>query len=355
MEKARLKDISFDEADAALFNFKGDLLLKAKGIKYSILPKLNVLLEETLPYIRKIYGIEVFSENSAIQSRPGFREKRENDLKVDYDYADLCLGGSRRPIWDGFKRIDNKPAKIIPYSLGYVFNAEGLMLFFSPTGYGIKGTKESNEIFLNFLLENLEYIQTILSMSYMVPSNYYTFENKPLIRSFREMLEDYKREGLYDMFFEHHIKLPINYNDLKLLIESFVIFFPIYFSLLEIAQNKKCTFKDMVSKFNYELLFNDSQDENDEQQPKSVTEPDFNINIDEAKFIKAGIRWQVFERDDFKCVACGKSAQDGAILHVDHIIPRSKGGENTMENYQTLCHLCNIGKSNKSQIDLRKK
>jgi len=46
-------------------------------------------------------------------------------------------------------------------------------------------------------------------------------------------------------------------------------------------------------------------------------------NIDETKYIKAGIRWQVFERDDFKCVACGRSAQDVAILHVDHHIDPS--------------------------------
>jgi 5-methylcytosine-specific restriction endonuclease McrA len=79
------------------------------------------------------------------------------------------------------------------------------------------------------------------------------------------------------------------------------------------------------------------------------------INIDEIKFIRAGMRWQVFERDSFKCVACGKSSHDGAILHVDHIIPRSKGGKDAMSNYQTLCHLCNIGKSNKNNENLRKK
>ena len=73
----------------------------------------------------------------------------------------------------------------------------------------------------------------------------------------------------------------------------------------------------------------------------------------DASGIRAGIRWQVFERDNFKCVACGASQKDGAILHVDHIIPRSKGGTDTMENYQTLCQKCNIGKSNKSCLDLR--
>ncbi len=42
------------------------------------------------------------------------------------------------------------------------------------------------------------------------------------------------------------------------------------------------------------------------------------------------------------------------ILHVDHIIPRSKGGKDELDNYQTLCHICNIGKSNKNDTNLRK-
>jgi 5-methylcytosine-specific restriction endonuclease McrA len=78
------------------------------------------------------------------------------------------------------------------------------------------------------------------------------------------------------------------------------------------------------------------------------------IEIDETKFVKLGVRWKVFERDGFKCVACGKSAADGAVLHVDHIIPRSKGGKDRLDNYQTLCELCNIGKGNSSEKDLRK-
>jgi hypothetical protein len=67
---------------------------------------------------------------------------------------------------------------------------------------------------------------------------------------------------------------------------------------------------------------------------------------------KRGINWRlrfiVMKRDSFKCKMCGKSpATDSSIiLHVDHIIPYSKGGETIPENLQTLCSKCNIGKSN---------
>lgn len=63
--------------------------------------------------------------------------------------------------------------------------------------------------------------------------------------------------------------------------------------------------------------------------------------------INTGLRFKVLTRDNFKCCACGASpAKDPSVdLHVDHIIPWSKGGETVLENLQTLCSKCNLGKS----------
>jgi hypothetical protein len=60
------------------------------------------------------------------------------------------------------------------------------------------------------------------------------------------------------------------------------------------------------------------------------------------------LRLKILTRDNFKCVFCGKSPSTdfGTKLHVDHIIPYSKGGKSTFENLQTLCEECNLGKSN---------
>ena len=60
------------------------------------------------------------------------------------------------------------------------------------------------------------------------------------------------------------------------------------------------------------------------------------------------MRWQVLNRDNFRCMSCGLSPAiaPGTILHVDHIKPWSKGGETVLDNLQTLCATCNIGKSN---------
>lgn len=60
------------------------------------------------------------------------------------------------------------------------------------------------------------------------------------------------------------------------------------------------------------------------------------------------LRYRVLVRDYFACKQCGASpAKDPSIeLHLDHVVPWSKGGETTLENLQTLCSACNFGKSN---------
>ncbi len=67
----------------------------------------------------------------------------------------------------------------------------------------------------------------------------------------------------------------------------------------------------------------------------------------ERAMLSDSMRYDVLRRDGFRCVLCGMSAKDGAVLHVDHIIPVSKGGKTELSNLRTLCEKCNIGKSNK--------
>jgi hypothetical protein len=66
-----------------------------------------------------------------------------------------------------------------------------------------------------------------------------------------------------------------------------------------------------------------------------------------SRDINLKLRFKVLQRDNFKCCACGASpAKDPSVeLHIDHIIPWSKGGETTIDNLQTLCSKCNLGKS----------
>ena len=60
------------------------------------------------------------------------------------------------------------------------------------------------------------------------------------------------------------------------------------------------------------------------------------------------LRWRVLTASDGKCNMCGRSKDDGVVMHVDHIKPRSKFPALELEfsNLQVLCEDCNLGKSN---------
>lgn len=66
----------------------------------------------------------------------------------------------------------------------------------------------------------------------------------------------------------------------------------------------------------------------------------------DCREIRPGLRFKVFMRDRFRCVACGGSpATDLSIkLHADHVTSVADGGKTTLENLQTLCQGCNLGK-----------
>ena len=58
-------------------------------------------------------------------------------------------------------------------------------------------------------------------------------------------------------------------------------------------------------------------------------------------------RFKIFKRDHYRCQICGRTAQDGLTLEVDHKIPRTKGGGNHPDNLWTLCRTCNRGKGDR--------
>ena len=53
---------------------------------------------------------------------------------------------------------------------------------------------------------------------------------------------------------------------------------------------------------------------------------------------------RIMKRDKFRCVYCGGQRQ----LTIDHVIPKSRGGQNTWSNMVTCCSKCNCKKGNRT-------
>ncbi len=83
-------------------------------------------------------------------------------------------------------------------------------------------------------------------------------------------------------------------------------------------------------------------------------DPDL-IQIKDLYEFPPEIKEEVFKRDGYKCVICGRGKKDGWEIHVDHIKPIDKGGTNTVENGQTLCSEHNLLKKNYSQTEFGKR
>src|SRR6188768_434691 len=61
-------------------------------------------------------------------------------------------------------------------------------------------------------------------------------------------------------------------------------------------------------------------------------------------------RRALFARDGWRCVYCGTTS---GRLTLDHVIPRSKGGESIWENVVTSCAPCNLRKGNRLPEEAR--
>lgn len=89
----------------------------------------------------------------------------------------------------------------------------------------------------------------------------------------------------------------------------------------------------------------------DEFDPKSWNQKFCNFLCAESYNDVTKGRIRLLERDGFRCVYCGcSSIGDGVTLHLDHITPVARGGNDVAENLVTACEQCNLEK-NKSEVD----
>lgn len=121
---------------------------------------------------------------------------------------------------------------------------------------------------------------------------------------------------------------------------------------LEIYFEVKATYTSPAGQSFYDkdIYYNTSEFMDIYKETKKLMEQkqtrQYQIKLERMK-VSDSLRYDVLKRDGFKCQICGSAVSDGVKLHVDHILPVSKGGKTTMDNLRTLCDRCNIGKRDK--------
>lgn len=346
------RELLFEEDDFDLFRVD-DIDLKRKAVAGSIMPRLVDIVRNAAVKIQEVYGIDPLSDSYvSMVPRAKTPHHGTKEFRKDLTFAFACFapplpeGG----IKGGFG--------LEPVSLGVVMTSRFIRIEFnvSKGKLGLKTSKAVGRFFADHELEVLRLVASTEGCLIFWDSKRRLCELSPYpieanLKTFEQGLWQVKIGGC------HFHKGKIRFGEV--LEGLLVILFPVYYALRKLLRGEEYDFSEMVRRaiaFSSKLSNEMSKKQHDVVKADSiqVDQVDLLDKIERSVPVMPGLRWQVFQRDDWRCVSCGKTVDEGARLEVDHIIPRSKGGKDELSNFQTLCRECNIGKSNRNQVDLRK-
>ena len=345
-------DIIFESRDVEIFNIP-DTKTKLNTLQNYFFPRLQRLLDMALLLVKEIYKIDPLEKYTFV-----YRPSHRKNSKANWDTYNVHIGiAGRRKLG---RELKIKKADGSSYAL----HPSYLLLRIMPTG----------EMFIElspfYLLVNEDYIRCVkrfLAKNYRVFSilldagKIYYEDEDPFSSVATKLKGKYGFKSYFSSWFrdEHPFKLssakhyfPINNQSaINDLVKSFVFMFPILNACYDIAEGTTPVFSNHFD--NLKSWSIKSKDQEHGEVRRNETIPQL-PELDSYKFVRAGLWYQVLMKDNWTCCSCKRSAKEhGIVLHVDHKLPRSRGGKDEIENLQTLCLKCNIGKSNKDTTDLR--
>lgn len=341
-----LHGVSFELGDEEVFDIP-DARARARALRQYFFPKLNVLLNSGRSLISTIYGNDAL-QNFTEAQRPKPKDGAETD-----EIHDIHLGLVGVRVESGLA-VRGSNGKPVQYGISHlwfeVFRRGTIAVTFHPIIYG-KDPRFDNHV-SKTLGEYEEYFYSVCGATFVTSAALLE------LATISETLEaEHLRRGA---FFSKGADFPVDReSDLRRLVATFAALFPFQKLVTDLSMKIEPTIEADRDAFaawweNYGPGIFAPEHFGVERTDTDARTSRVDWESDSRVLITGSRRFRIFDRDDYKCLMCGRRPEpDGVTLHIDHIKPRSKGGTDDDDNLQTLCSDCNIAKSNKSTRDLR--
>jgi HNH endonuclease len=338
-----IHEVIFEERDTQIFSIP-EIKTRLSTLQNYFFPRLEMLLRYTLDIVAQVYNVNPYERMTFVYC-PSHRDK----AKENKDFGTVHIGvGAKR---------GNKPLKII--------KRNGRPFFFHPTYLTFKvlpggtihaelmpfrqGVDNTYVAKISALVDKhgdvLLPLLSLAHISHITHNSYFKFLpfNKAIVP------KEVGLDGIRLISPKYYFPVSSGRGFYELVL-AFTLLYALAESFICIGEGREPELEKMLKQFKKWYVKLGKTKNDMEKENVNLSEiPE----LDSYSFVRAGKWWAVLARDKWRCLSCGRSAQEnGVLLEVDHIIPRSKGGSDDMSNLQTLCKKCNIGKSNKDSTRL---
>jgi HNH endonuclease len=348
-----IHDLRFEEKDAEIFKI-ADTKTRLDTLQNYFFPRLEVLLHDTLALIQNIYGVSPY-ERMTETSQPRHRQNAQQNL--DSGEVQIGLTGKRRT--DRFlitQRADGTPFSYHSCDLTYIVEPfASLHVSLGPFRQNVDSQYIST--IRGLIRKHAKELSPMLAL-------YHVAHNCVSEGAFVDLSEAFGPGAVSNAMPTWLLALesprycfPVDDRTFPVLEGAFAVLYPLLEACIAIAEGEPHQLSERLKTFKrwyVEAIKRDEAALDGESDPLAEPEPDL-PELNSYAIIRPGIWWAVLARDNWTCGSCGRSTrQDGVLLEVDHILPRSRGGTDALDNLQTLCKKCNVGKSNRDNTNLRR-
>jgi hypothetical protein len=212
----------------------------------------------------------------------------------------MLVGHHKPGKWSALEKVSGKVTLMPPVSIRLDLSEEGMLTYFHfnyPTGFTHKTYKK----FFSFLLKHLPAVNGLLHRAQLS----YIFEYIDSLEIEEDLTAMLQNEDYYILFESKVYPYPISSAQIEELILSQLLIFPLFHCFSKIYFEERPNLKAYTNKINDRLK---EYMNRYEIEPKTavVGSPDMVSLLEKASLkikVPPGIRWQVFARDNWKCVS----------------------------------------------------